>query len=84
MGSFSLWHWVIVLLVVVIIFAVPRFRNQSKKPFEPRSHPVFSSVAARGNEVEHIDEKLPRRPSLLVMSLALLLLVALVWLSFRG
>ena len=27
MGSFSLWHWLIVLLVVVLIFGTKKFRN---------------------------------------------------------
>lgn len=27
MGSFSLWHWLIVLLVVVLIFGTKKLRN---------------------------------------------------------
>jgi sec-independent protein translocase protein TatA len=27
MGSFSIWHWLIVLLVVVIIFGTKKLRN---------------------------------------------------------
>jgi sec-independent protein translocase protein TatA len=27
MGSFSLWHWLIVLLIVVLIFGTKKFRN---------------------------------------------------------
>ncbi len=27
MGSFSLWHWVIVLLVVVLLFGTKKLRN---------------------------------------------------------
>jgi sec-independent protein translocase protein TatA len=27
MGSFSIWHWLIVLLVVVLIFGTKRLRN---------------------------------------------------------
>lgn len=27
MGSFSLWHWVIVLIVVVLVFGTKKLRN---------------------------------------------------------
>ena len=27
MGSFSIWHWLIVLLVVVVIFGTKKLRN---------------------------------------------------------
>lgn len=27
MGSFSLWHWLIVLLIVVLVFGTKRLRN---------------------------------------------------------
>jgi sec-independent protein translocase protein TatA len=27
MGTFSLWHWVIVLLIVVIVFGTKKLRN---------------------------------------------------------
>ena len=27
MGSFSIWHWLIVLLVVVLIFGTKKLRN---------------------------------------------------------
>ncbi len=27
MGSFSLWHWLIVLLVVVLVFGTKKLRN---------------------------------------------------------
>jgi sec-independent protein translocase protein TatA len=27
MGSFSIWHWVIVLLVVVLVFGTKKLRN---------------------------------------------------------
>lgn len=30
MGSFSIWHWLIVLLVVVLIFGTSRLRNIGK------------------------------------------------------
>jgi sec-independent protein translocase protein TatA len=30
MGSFSIWHWLIVLLVVVLIFGTGKLRNLGK------------------------------------------------------
>ena len=30
MGSFSIWHWLIVLLVVVLIFGTGKLRNMGK------------------------------------------------------
>jgi len=30
MGGFSLWHWLIVLLVVVIVFGTGRLRNAGR------------------------------------------------------
>ncbi len=30
MGSFSIWHWLIVLLVVVLVFGTGRLRNVGK------------------------------------------------------
>jgi len=30
MGSFSIWHWLIVLLVIVLIFGTSKLRNMGK------------------------------------------------------
>jgi sec-independent protein translocase protein TatA len=30
MGSFSIWHWLIVLLVVVMVFGTSKLRNMGK------------------------------------------------------
>jgi len=30
MGSFSIWHWLIVLLIVLLIFGTKRLRNVGK------------------------------------------------------
>lgn len=30
MGGFSIWHWVIVLVVVVLVFGTKRLRNAGK------------------------------------------------------
>ena len=30
MGSFSLWHWLVVLLIVVLVFGTKRLKNVGK------------------------------------------------------
>jgi sec-independent protein translocase protein TatA len=30
MGSFSIWHWLIVLLVIVLVFGTSKLRNMGK------------------------------------------------------
>jgi len=53
MGAFSLWHWLIVLLVVVLVFGTKKLRNMGSdvggavKEFKK---------AMKGNEVEESAE----------------------------
>lgn len=30
MGSFSLWHWIVVLVIVVLVFGTKKLRNVGK------------------------------------------------------
>jgi sec-independent protein translocase protein TatA len=30
MGSFSIWHWVIVLLVIILVFGTAKLKNMGK------------------------------------------------------
>lgn len=30
MGSFSIWHWLIVLLVIILVFGTSKLRNMGK------------------------------------------------------
>ncbi len=54
MGAFSLWHWLIVLLVVVLVFGTKKLRNMggdvggAVKEFKK---------AVKDNEVEDATEK---------------------------
>ena len=32
MGSFSIWHWLIVLLIVVLIFGTKKLKNMGSRP----------------------------------------------------
>lgn len=63
MGSFSIWHWLIVLVVVLLIFGTKKLRNVGSdlggavKGFkdamrEEQSSPKLENDSARGNTVE--------------------------------
>jgi Sec-independent protein translocase protein TatA len=62
MGSFSIWHWLIILLVVVLIVRVPKRRDRDGRPVGLAGEPIFSSVHKDGDEVEHTDERLDEKP----------------------
>ena len=44
MGSLSIWHWLIVLLVVVLIFGTKKLRNIGQDPTDPAK---FAPAARR-------------------------------------
>ena len=63
MGSFSIWHWLIVLVVVLLIFGTKKLRNVGSdlggavKGFkdamrEEQSSPKLENDNARGTTVE--------------------------------
>lgn len=63
MGSFSIWHWLIVLVVVLLIFGTKKLRNVGTdlggavKGFkdamrEEQSSPKLEDDSARSNTVE--------------------------------
>jgi hypothetical protein len=80
MGAFNHWHWLIVLLLVILVFVLPRGKDQSGKPHDAAGHPVFSSVSVQGKEVEHIDQKLPNRWGwLAAYTVSLVVLAAAIW-----
>lgn len=74
MSQFSIWHWAIVLLVIVLVFST---RTSSR---DTESHPVFSAFTSSGKEAEYVNEKLPRKlgPAMLAL-VALMALVLLAW-----
>lgn len=78
MVQLSLWHWAIVLLVVVLIFGT---RTSGR---DAESHRVFSAFTVRGKEAEYVNERLPRKlvPVMLVAA-ALMALVLLAWSGIR-
>ena len=32
MGSLSIWHWLVVLVIVVLIFGTSKLKNMGKRP----------------------------------------------------
>ena len=65
MGSFSIWHWLIVLLVVVLIFGTKKLRNigadvggavkgfkDGMKPEEDKSQTKVEIAPAAGQTIE--------------------------------
>lgn len=76
MGPFGLWHWAVVLLVIVLVFAGRKGDGAKPAGMDAR-HPVFSSVTTRGDEAEHVDDRLPGNPSRVAWSLAVLVAVVL-------
>ena len=84
MGAFSHWHWLVVLIVVILIFVLPRFKDTSGRPLDSVGQPVFSSVSVRGDEAEHIDEKLPKRwRRWAVYAVSFAVLASAIWLMMR-
>lgn len=85
MGSFGVWHWLVILLVVALILLMPRRRDRTGKPLDAGQQPVFSSVVTDGSEAEHVDERLPRDKrryaAVLVTAAAV---VSLLWWFFRA
>lgn len=80
MGSFSFWHWLIVLFVVAMMLVWPQRRDKDDKPIEPSGQPVFSSVTTHGEEAEHIDERLRKDYRRLLKGLVLLAFaMAVAW-----
>jgi len=57
MNGFSLWHWLIVLLIVALVMGVRRIGS-----IPPVSALLFSAQPAHtGREAEYIDDSLPRK-----------------------
>jgi hypothetical protein len=80
MGSLSFWHWIIVLLVVVLIFVSGSSRNAKSSSQESRGQAVFSSVSIHGQEAEHIDDRLPKNTfQLVVLAVGFAAVVVGIW-----
>lgn len=58
MGSFSIWHWLIVLLVIILVFGTAKLKNMGKdlggaiKGFKEGIKDGVDEVDAEGKKVE--------------------------------
>lgn len=69
MGQFSVWHWLVVLLVVVLVFGT---RTRSR---DAETHPIFSALTTSGKEAEYLNEKLPRKLGPVMLALAAIMAI---------
>jgi hypothetical protein len=83
MGQFSLWHWAIVLLVIVLVFATRTRKGSSQSKRDTEVHPVFSAVTTSGKEAEYLNQKLPRNLAPVLLAIAALFACGLLawWFS---
>ncbi len=58
MGSFSIWHWLVVLLVIILVFGTSKLKNMGKdlggaiKGFKEGIKEGTDAVDAAGKKVE--------------------------------
>ncbi|HTQ35627.1 MAG TPA: hypothetical protein VMH77_01215 [Steroidobacteraceae bacterium] len=87
MGSLTIWHWLIVLMIVVLIFGtgramgndgnwLPRYSRLRK---ESGHMPVHSAETTDGEEAEFIRDRLPERFPAALILVASVILGAAVW-----
>jgi hypothetical protein len=88
MGSFSIWHWVVALVVVVVIFGTKRFAWPDETSLRSTRHrdlgrmPVYSAETTSGDEAEFIRDRLPNRfPAILLLVLAAIISAVAWWLT---
>ena len=76
MNGFSIWHWLIALLIVALVIGVPRIGS-----IPPVSALLFSAQPAEtGGEAEYIDDSLPRKHGLWIWLGALMLVCGIAFL----
>ena len=59
MGSFSLWHWLIVLLIVVLIFGTKKLRNMGSDV----GSAVNEFKKAMHNEQDKVEQEKVSKPA---------------------
>lgn len=73
MGSFSIWHWLIVLVIVALVFGTKKLRNVGedlggavkgfKKGMEDASKPDTPDAITKESQSETIDVQATEKPS---------------------
>lgn len=82
MSSMSIWHWLIVLAVVILVFGTKKLAGFTDSRKSLSRMPVYSAETTRGDEAEFIRDRLPTRlPMIVVASVALAICVTIWWLS---
>lgn len=62
MGSFSIWHWLIVLLVIVLVFGTSKLRNMGKdlggavKGFKEGMKEGSDSASSSSSNTQKVEE----------------------------
>lgn len=83
MSSFSIWHWLIVLIVVALILvSVRRAGGADGRPGlrgELNRVPVYSAETVNRKEAEFIRDQLPARVPPVMVLAALAIVVTLTW-----
>lgn len=74
MGQLSVWHWLVVLLVIVLVFGTRTSNRNAER------HPIFSALTTSGKEAEYLNEKLPRKLGPVMLALAAI--IAILFLSW--
>lgn len=78
MTGFSIWHWLITLLIIALIFGLRRIG-----PIPPVSALLFSAQPAKTQrEAEYIDDSLPQKHSLWIWLGALAFICGVGWFVF--
>lgn len=80
MSSMTIWHWLIVLAVVVIVFRTTRVNWGGTRRRDLARVPLYSAETTTGAEAEFAGEKLPKRiPMFAIAVIAAILIAALLW-----
>jgi len=78
MNKLSIWHWLITLLIIALIFGLRRIGS-----IPPVSALLFSAQPAKTRqEAEYIDDLLPRKHSLWIWLGALAFSCGIGWFVF--
>lgn len=88
MSSFSIWHWLIVLVIVVLTFGTKRFMRvhhdglRSRRDRDMGRMPVYSTETTNGKEAEFIRDRLPDRiPPIVILAIVAAVCAVVWWLT---
>jgi hypothetical protein len=87
MGAMNIWHWLIVLSVVVLLFGSRKRMRPGESPWWRTQKvtsrvPIYSAETTNGSEAEFIRDRLPSRfPVVVAVALAAFVVVVAWWVS---